>query len=62
MTLFKENVRPSQVIVSWCLECGSTHEFKVETSGQLNEVTMLHQEWCSMDLRNIRHRVWGMRP
>jgi hypothetical protein len=42
--------------MSTCLECGSTTDWQV-LIGALVEGEMLHPEWCSTDLRNVRHCI-----
>ena len=50
-------------IVTRCSECGATHRARVSLHpGELRDVgTMLHQPWCSVDMRNIRRNVMVVR-
>ena len=63
LTLLSERFAGRSVIRMWfwCAECGVTQE-KAVPSGAVATATMLHKPWCSVDLRNIRHTVRGMRP
>ena len=48
-------------VVTRCTECGATHRTSLRVGTRRDAGTMLHQPWCSMDLRNIRHNVTVMR-
>ena len=62
-TLLRERFAGGSVIRMgfWCAESGVTQE-KAMPSGAVATAAMLHKPWCSVDLRNIRHTVRGMRP
>jgi hypothetical protein len=46
----------TRIVKAWCVECGATHESVISMQpGQVRDCgTMLHQPWCSVDMRNIR--------
>ena len=46
-----------QEVQTWCIECGATHRRKTPRPGELEQDTMFHQPWCSVDMRNIRRTV-----
>ena len=41
---------------TWCAECGARHSMEARRA-QHGEDTMLHQEWCSVDMRSIRRSM-----
>jgi hypothetical protein len=44
-----------------CSDCGATRRVKVQ-SGEVNDAgTMMHQPWCSLDMKNITHSVGSLR-
>ncbi len=45
------------VVTAWCTECGAAVCVKVHLSGGIDEHTMLHKPWCSVDMRNVRRTV-----
>jgi hypothetical protein len=56
---FKRGARIPQGMrgVSTCLECGATTHWQLLIRGSVIEGEMIHAEWCSVDLRNVRHRI-----
>jgi hypothetical protein len=50
-------------ITTWCNEFGATHSFIGQfRAGQCHDAgTMLHEPWCSVDMRNIRRNVTVVR-
>jgi hypothetical protein len=53
--------RKNGQLVTRYRECGVTHREEVPAPGVCVEATMLHREWCSVDVRNITHRLVEMR-
>lgn len=47
-------------VTTWCVECGATCKATIR-QGRRAEQTMLHEHWCSVDMRNIRQTVGGTR-
>jgi hypothetical protein len=47
-----------------CIECGATHRFEWQQQrpgGVEHAETMLHEPWCSVDMRNIRQTITAVR-
>jgi hypothetical protein len=65
LTLWRANeprVAGRWEVRTWCLECGEIHEMEVVLPDPgVQEDTMLHQPWCSVDMRNIRRAMRRVR-
>lgn len=48
-------------VMTRCKECGVRHEAVVSGGGVSDIGTMLHQPWCSVDVRNIERTIGGVR-
>ena len=41
-------------VTTTCVDCGAIHIMVVQVPCKLRVDKMMHQSWCSLDMRNIR--------
>jgi hypothetical protein len=58
-TALSERTPSAITVTTLCVECGATHRMEVPLlPGQIQDgSTMMHEAWCSVDMRNIRRSI-----